>query len=111
MMEAGKLRHKISILKLANSNDPANLNEYGEPKGQWSIFASSRASKEPLLGNEYFRAEAIQSNVEVKFRTRYIPGVNNAMRIQHGNELYEILSAIDVESRNRELLIYAKKVI
>jgi SPP1 family predicted phage head-tail adaptor len=105
-MQAGPMRHKITFQLLQGDQ-----NSYGEPINTWVDFATVRASLEPLLGNEFFRAEAVQSKVEVKFRTRYIPGVNNAMRIQHGSDAYEIISAIDVQSRHRELLIYAKKVV
>lgn len=105
-MEAGKLRHKITIKHLLNTESPS-----GASKKEWVDFATVRASKEQLIGNEYFKAEQAQSQVEVKFRTRYISGITNDMRILHGAELYTILSAIDIESRGRELLIYCKKVV
>lgn len=105
-MEAGKLRQKITFKKLQTAQ-----NAYGEVIQNWSDFATVRASKEQLLGNEYFKAEAVQSQVEVKFRTRYLPGIDNTMRIQHGSEVYVILSAINVQSLNKELLIYCKLVV
>lgn len=101
---------KISFLV---SNGTQNI--YGEMSnepGVWDLFKSDIwASKEPLLGNEYYTAVQTQSKVEVKFRTYYFDGVTNEMRIQHGSELYEILSAVNVKSLNRELLLYCKKVV
>ena len=68
------------------------------------------ASKDPLLGNEYFTALTTDSKVEVKFNMHFIKGVTNEMRIRHGEEVYEILSSVNVQSLNRELLCYCKLV-
>ncbi|NRF91534.1 phage head closure protein [Paenibacillus frigoriresistens] len=106
MIEAGKLRHTITIKSLKPTR-----NSYGESTQEWVDFLTIRASKEPLIGNEYFNAAAVQSLVEIKFRARYRSGITNAMRIHHGTEVYEILSAINVQSLNRELLIYCKLVV
>lgn len=102
------MRTKITILALQLGYDPE-----GEPIDEWKPvdgLANLWASKEPLLGNEFFAAEQTQSKVEVKFRTRYVSGVTNEMRVQDEEGIYEILSAINVKNLNRELLMYCKKV-
>jgi SPP1 family predicted phage head-tail adaptor len=100
------MRTKISILKLQPGYD-----SHGEPVDEWvPVKTDIWASKEPILGNEFFAAEQTQSKVEVKFRTYYTPGVENEMRVQDSEGVYEILSAINVKSLNRDLLMYCKKV-
>lgn len=100
------MRNKINILKRIEV-----YNSFGEPIDSWEIeFEDIWSSKEPLLGKEYFSAEATQSQVQVKFRTYYFDGVKNEMRIECDGEIYEILSAINVKTLNRELLMYCKKV-
>lgn len=101
----GDFRHKIDFLQRIAGQD-----DYGEPIDDWVVFKSAWASKEPILGNEYFAALTTDTKVEVKFNCRYIPGITNEMRIKHGNEIYEILSAIDVKSLHRELLCYCRLV-
>ena len=101
----GNYRHKVNFLKQSASRD-----EYGEPIDTWSIFKTAWASKDPLIGNEFFTAFTNDSKVEVKFNCRYTSGITNDMRIQHGTEVYEILSAINVKSLNRELLCYCRLV-
>ena len=97
---------KISLLQPPTSRD-----SMGGIAGAWTVWKSGVwASKEPLLGNEYFGAEAAQSKVEVKFRTYYFAGVENNMRIRDSTGDYEILSAINVKNLNRELLMYCRKV-
>ena len=103
------MRDMRNVINILNKSD--GTNSFGEPIGNWEIiFSDVFASKEPLLGKEYFSAEAVQSKVEVKFRTYYFDGVKNEMRIECDGEIYEILSAINVKSMNRELLMYCKLV-
>ncbi|MDD4431692.1 MAG: phage head closure protein [Bacteroidales bacterium] len=104
-MNPGRYRHKIDFLQRTTGQD-----DYGEPYGTWEIFKTVWASKEPLLGNEFFTAFTTDTKVEVKFNMRFVEGITNEMRIQHGTEVYEILSAINVKSLNRELLCYCKLV-
>lgn len=99
-------RHKIDFLKHNKGYD-----DYGELIDTWTVFKSGIwTSKKPLLGNEFFSALTTDSKAEVKFNTRYLSGITNEMRIQHGTEIYEILSAIDVDSLHRELLCYCRLV-
>lgn len=98
-------RHKIDFLARFETQ-----NEYGEPSETWEVYKTVWASKEPILGNEYFTALTNNTKVEVKFNCRFVDGITNDMRIQHGNEVYEILSVINVKGLNRELLCYCKLV-
>ncbi|MGO4185207.1 phage head closure protein [Paenibacillus sp. TAF43_2] len=100
-----KLRHKITIKKRQPPQD-----EYGASLNEWVTVKTIWSSKEPLLGREYFAAEAAQSLVEVKFRCRFTKGIENEMRVYHGSDVYDILSVIDVMGQGRELLIYVKRV-
>lgn len=97
--------NKIQIQKLVK-----NKNDFGEVKEDWVTVFTAYASKEQLLGREFYQAEAIQSKVEVKYRTYWMPGVTNDMRIKDSEGIYSILSSVNVKSLNRELLLYCKKV-
>jgi len=105
-MNAGRYKCRINFLQRTTVQD-----DYGEPKDKWTVFKGGVwAAKDPLLGNEYFNSLTTDTKVEVKFNMRYIPGITNEMRVQHGTETYEILSAINVKSLNKELLCYCKLV-
>ncbi|NMA75614.1 MAG: phage head closure protein [Bacteroidales bacterium] len=99
-------RHKIDFLRQSKKQD-----DYGESSEYWRTYKRGIwASKDPLLGNEYFNALTVNSKVEVKFNMRYVDGITNEMRIRHGEEKYEILSAINVKGLSRELLCYCRLV-
>ncbi len=99
-------RHKIDIL-----SPPTSQDALGQPLTWANYKTNIWASKEPLLGNEFYASLTTESKVEVKFRTGYIAGVKNNMRIKHGDAIYEILSAISPKSKNLDLLIYCKEVV
>jgi SPP1 family predicted phage head-tail adaptor len=101
----GSFRHKITLLL-----PPGTQDDYGQPVDDYTKFKTVYASKEPLLGNELFAALTTESRVKVKFRTRYIGGVTDAMSIKHGTEIYKILSLVNVESRNKELIMYCRMI-
>lgn len=106
MINPGKYDKKVDFLRHSVGQD-----DYGDPIDEWVTFKANKwASKDPLLGNEYFASLTNDTKVEVKFNTRYMAGITNEMRIKHGNEIYEILSAIDVKSQHKEILCYCKLV-
>lgn len=107
-MNAGHYRHRINFLHRIKEK-----NDYGELKKKWVVFKSGVwAAKDPLLGNEFFASLTTDNKVEVKFNMRFIPGITAAMRIQHGDNVYEILGEpVNVKSLNQELLCYCKKVV
>ena len=83
----------------------------GEVIDTWTIFKTVYASKEPILGNEFFSALTTENKVEVKFNMRYTSEITSEMRIQHGLEVYEIVGPpIDVKSMHKELICYCRLV-
>lgn len=102
----GSFNKKISFLQRYKGQD-----DYGEPIDEWRLYKTVWASKEPILGKEFFSALTTENKVEVKFNMRYTNGITSEMRIQHGNEIYEIIGPpIDVKSMHKELLCYCKQV-
>lgn len=102
-------RHKIDFLAHATGYD-----DYGEPLDEWIPVEGKTgiwASKDPLIGKEFFSALTVDNKVEVKFNMRYIPGITSDLRLQHENEVYEIIGEpVNVKGLNRELLCYCKLV-
>lgn len=107
MIKPGEYRQKIQFLKKGTGRD-----KYGEPVDVWLPFNTRMipAKLQPVLGNEYFTALTTDTKVEAKIEFRYIPGISNEMRVKHGDDVYEILSAIDVDTAHVQWLIYVKLV-
>jgi len=101
-----KLNTRITFLRRESTRD-----EYGEPYDEWTPVKTVWASKFDLMGTDFYAAQTSDTKVEVKFSCRYTKDVSKDMRIQCGNEIYDIVGVpIDVDNKHRELLIYARLV-
>ena len=102
-MQAGKLRHRVTIEQLVTgSPDRAGS---GAQDTSWLTFRTCWAAIEPLSGKEYFAADAVQSEIKVRIRIRYVAGVLPSMRVLHGSTAYTIEAIINPQTRNIELLL------
>lgn len=121
-MRIGELKHRISFYQRTVAETPSNndlpgnglepydnQNSYGEEL-EWTLLSTRWASAEPLLGNEYFAAERINTKCEIKFRVRFFAELNEKLRIQFNSVTYEILDAINIKMIDRDCIIYAKRV-
>lgn len=96
------MRHFVTLRTYTKSRDA-----YGAEVETWDDFASTWASVEPLLGREYLASKQISAEVSHKIRMRYMDGVVPTMRVAWGAREFEIVSVMNVEERNREIVIMA----
>jgi SPP1 family predicted phage head-tail adaptor len=101
-MRSGPLRHKVTIRTYTKSRD-----SYGAEVETWADFAEVWASVEPLIGREYMASKQISAEVSHKIRMRYIPGLLPTMKILWGAREFEVVSIMDVQERNQEIIIMA----
>lgn len=97
-MRAGKMREAIEIQQKSASRAAD-----GGEVVTWSTYASTWAQVQPIGGREYAAIRQAQSDITHRFRLRYLAGVNTAMRVLFGGRPYDIVEAINVDARNREL--------
>ncbi|MDD0974975.1 phage head closure protein [Pseudomonas fontis] len=87
-MQAGKLRHRISIQEKVPVRDPVT-GEFGEP--QWvNRWDKCPASVEPLSVRDFIAARAGQTEATKRVVIRYRSGVLPTMRIIYRSEVYSI---------------------
>lgn len=90
---------------------PTERDDYGEPTGAWIPHRGIvRASAEPLVGRELYAALTAETKVEIKFRMRWLSGVDETMRISWNGGTYGIISAVDVDAAHRELVCYCRRL-
>lgn len=98
-MRAGKLRHRITI----QSRHVARGTMGGESAKWVDVVQGIPASIEPLNGRELFTAQQVHSEVTVRIRMRYRPGIEAKMRAVYQGVVYSIQYAINPELLNSEL--------
>jgi SPP1 family predicted phage head-tail adaptor len=105
-VKIGKLRHSITIEQVAEAQDSD-----GSIIETWSSFAAVQASIGPISGREYFAAQSMQADVTHRISLRFIAGVIPKMRAKYGSRIFDILSVINVDERNRELQLMCRECI
>lgn len=85
MLDAGKLRHKITIQQLQDVEDSAGSvqDSNGDPVQEWVDVATVWAAIEPVSGREFIAAQAEQSKVVARVVIRYRNDIDAAMRLFH----------------------------
>lgn len=106
-MRAGRLRHLVCV------QTPVEVpNEFGEPIKQWQPLCSGWASIEPLRGSEKFSAMQVASEVDSRIVMRWTPGaekITTKDRVVFGGKIYDIKDVLNIDERNRELHIMARR--
>ena len=100
-MRIGTLRHKVEIQAYITTVDPD-----GYPIQDWVTVAHAWAAVEPVAGKEYWAAAAVQAETTIKITMRP-PGIEitPANRLLFDGRTLEIQSVINVEERDRELVL------
>lgn len=100
-MEAGKLRHRITISHLVPTRD-----ELGGVVEAWQPQVSNLPAEiVPLSGREFVAAQATQSGVTTRITIRYRTGIKASMRIEHGADIYNIRAVLPDPTLRRHLTL------
>lgn len=105
-MRAGLMRERVTLLSKSVTRDAI-----GGEVITWAEEDEVWADVEQLTGREYFGAQQIESEAEIRFRIRYRTDVTSAWRIEWRDTEYEIVAPpANVKMRNAELEIIARDV-
>lgn len=86
MIDAGKLRHRVSLQEQQTTRKP----DTGVVVKQWVELGKLWASIEPLSAREFIAAAAEQSKIVARIVTRHNPRVTARMRFVHRGKAYNI---------------------
>lgn len=100
-MLAGKLRFRVWLQKGADV-----VSGGGSTSVAYTNWIQVWAAIEPMTPREYLAAQAVQSDISVKIRIRYRPGLTAKLRVvhQHGPGSPEIIDTYDVEGPPVEVM-------
>lgn len=97
-MQAGKLRHRITIQRL-NAHAATTRDAHGGFVEEWLDVVSVWGSVEPLRAVEILRANQVDARITHRITTRYQHGVTTAMRVLFGTRVFLLLSVINPDER------------
>jgi SPP1 family predicted phage head-tail adaptor len=103
MLQAGKLRNRISIVQNENAQDTAG----GTTVNNWTPVATVWASIEALSGVEKFAAHEFVSQASHSVVIRYNPEltITSAMQIVFGSRQFQIETVLNPDERTKMLQI------
>lgn len=110
-MNPGELRHVVEIIRPSQAQD-----ETGQRVDGWeSVAADVRASKSAVPGTEGVTSAGVQTvaRVQTLFRVR-MPRtftIDPTMRVVHEQKLFQIVGAVDLEGRDRELHLTCEELV
>lgn len=100
MIQAGKLRHRVSLQERQTTRDP----DTGDVLSAWVEVALLWASVEALSARDFIAAGVNQSKVVARIVIRFRENINASMRIVHGAKLYNIEGILPDKDSGREYL-------
>ncbi len=105
-LRSGKLRHLIEIERPFTTHDPE-----GYARKEWQLLAKTWASIEPIKGEEYFAAAAVQAATTHRVTMRVLPSITVKPwdRLVFKGRILEIEAVMDTEERGRELELLCKE--
>lgn len=101
MLDAGRLRHRVTIQARQNIQDPAT----GETVIAWAdVWVNIAAALEPLSASERIATQAQRSEVTARVTIRPLSGLTAQHRLLHNGRIYNIEGVIPDPDSGQEWL-------
>ena len=108
VLRAGSLRHRLTLQSKNSTGDGM-----GGVTVSWTDDKTVYGAIWPLRGTERITAQQLESEITCQVRIRYTSGVSPDDRIQVGDttQYLDIVSVVNPEYRNRELILYCREAL
>lgn len=108
-MQAGKLRHKITIQKQTETQD-----SYGEVDVTWSEYCKTFAQIMTTSGKESYESHQIYGQRTVKFKIRYnstTKAITPKMRVYWGSRYFDIEDVERANELNKDIFLTTTEIV
>lgn len=106
-MRAGRLRHRLVIKSLTETRDAD-----GAISTVWTTTVATIWGRvEPLTGREFSEVAASGAETTHKIRIRHFAGLTRKHRLLFGSRVFAIESVMDVDERDREMIVMCKEEV
>jgi len=104
-MDAGRLRERVTVQQASESR-----NALGETVQAWGTYSTVWASVEGVSARELLSAGQQQISITHRVRMRYLPGLNQNMRLSWRNRTLNIVSLLEYGNRTEHVAICEEQV-
>lgn len=108
-MRSGDLRKRVTFQVRGTVSDT-----FGQQSTVWTDLFTTWANIQALSARELYAAQAVQSEVTHAITVRYraelaLPKAVAAMRVLYGPRVFNVSGAVNVDERNREIVLQASE--
>lgn len=103
-MKATKLRHRIFLKAFIEARTPT-----GAVKKEWQTIRRLSAHLIPVSTNTFVQGQALQTNITARCVIRHTEAINETMRVEYSNKLYEIVGILADNNTGKEYLTLVLK--
>lgn len=101
---AQELNTRVQFQRRTSTQDPNT----GAMITAWTTYSEAFVRFDPLIGREFYAAQAEQGQHKAKITMRWRSGINVKDRIKARGADWDITSIQNIGSGNRELLLYVE---
>lgn len=105
MIDPGKMRERVTVQAASGST-----NTLGEAVLTWATTSSVWASVEGVSAREALEAGQQEVTITHRVRMRYLPGLNQNMRLSWRNRTLNIVSLLEYGNRTEHVAICEEQV-
>lgn len=98
------MRHRLTFQKKTEAR-----NSFNEMVESYADFVTVWGQVLPNAGRKFYESLQLTSEISGEIRIRYRSDILPTMRIIYGTRTLEIVSLVNPQERDRELLIYYKE--
>ena len=99
-MQAGKLRHRVSLQKPVKTQNPLS----GATVNSWQEITKLWADVVPLSAREFIAAQARQAEVTTRITIRFRSDITSKHRIVYGDKIFNIEGVLPDPVSGRDYL-------
>ena len=101
-----ELRHCLAPLTRSQTTDDG-----GGKSEAWTPGDTFYAKLEPITGTERYKGMTIDGRVTHRIEARYRADLHTPqIRIQYGSRVFQVKASLNIEERNRKLVILAEEM-
>lgn len=100
-IDIGRLNKRVTFLRYEECVD-----SMGQGRQVLVPVKKVWAELSPTKGGEFYEAQKLREEITYKVYVRYFKDISSDMYIQYKDTLYEIKSALNLDSANRLIQIY-----
>jgi SPP1 family predicted phage head-tail adaptor len=105
-LRAGTLRHRVQLHSASTAR-----NDYGEQTNTWSSYATVWARVSPGQGKEFEQAQQVHAELTHQVEIRYRSTVTTSHRVIFGTRTLEIVSIVNPDERNKNMILLCKELV